>query len=309
MACVNVQNTDEKCFAYAILAAEKKIPRKDNPERAEHYTPYLEELNMEGINYPVAITSIPRFERLNNRSVNVYILRWNREKRKHDVDPIYLSGNKQERHVNLLYISTDKGESHYVWIRNLSALVRNQNSQHTGGVHFICERCLHSCYSQRSLDKHEEKCKHHRAQRTIFPEPNTKLQFDKVNHQHPIEFFIVADLESVLKPIGRNPTAAAAPSTTPIASHEPCSASYKVVSTDSRFHQPIRVFTGENCIEHFIDAMQDDARKITKILDVNVPHNIPDLQRREMIEAATECYLCKGPPSEQDEFVLVSIFL
>ena len=68
-------------------------------------------------------------------------------------------------------------------------------------------------------------------------------------------------------------------SSTPIARHVPNSASYKVVSTDSRFYSPPHVFKGEDCIGHVIHALQDDARKITEILNVNVPHNVSDTDR------------------------------
>ena len=115
LACVNVQNVgDDNCFPLAILSAEKNIPRQNNPERVTHYTPFLHTLNMEGIPTPVPITSIPRFERLNNRSVNVYVLRWNAHLKKYDVDPVYITAAKQPRHVNLLYISNKQGQSHYV---------------------------------------------------------------------------------------------------------------------------------------------------------------------------------------------------
>ena len=302
-ACVNVQNDDDNCFQLAILSADKNIHRKNHPERATHYTPFLHTLNMEGIPTPVAIPSIPRFERLNSRSVNVYILRWNAHQKKYDVDPVYITAAKRENHVNLLYFSNKQGQSHYVWIKNLSALVHGQASTHHG-KHFICDRCLHGCNSQGSLEKHEEKCSEYRAQRTIFPEPDSTLKFEKISHQHPVDFFFVADLESVLQPYSTTLPEKTHSSTTAIAKHIPCAASYQVVSTDPRFFQPPRVFKGDNCVEHFIESMQDDARKITKILNVNVPHNIPDAERLRMIEEATECYLCKGPPSPEDLFVL-----
>ena len=114
-ACINVQNNnDNKCFLWAVLSAEKNIHWKDHPHRVEHYTPFENTLNMDGIPTPVSISSIPRFERLNNRSINVYALRWNNMLKKHDVDPIYISPAKQPQHVNLLYISNNQGQSHYV---------------------------------------------------------------------------------------------------------------------------------------------------------------------------------------------------
>ena len=301
-ACINVQNNDDdKCFVWAILSAEKNIPQ--HPERLTHYTPFENTINMDGIPTPVPITSIPRFERLNNRSVNVYVLRWNNSEKKFDVDPVYISPTKQPRHVNLLHFSNKLGKSHYVWIKNLSALVHGQSSRHRA-KHFICDRCLHGCNSQASLALHDLKCKEYRAQRTIFPEPDTKLKFEKTGHMHPVEFFVTADLESALEPYTTTLPEPTHSSTTPIARHVPCSAAFKVVSTDPRFHQPVREFTGEHCVEHFIDALQDTARKINKILDVNVPHGIPDDERVAMINEATECFLCKGPPSPADPFVL-----
>ena len=235
-ACINVQNVgDDNCFPLAILSAEMNIPW--HPERASHYTPFLHTLNMDGIPTPVPITSIPRFERLNTRSVNVYVLRWNAAQKKYDVDPVYITAAKQPRHVNLLYISNKQGQSHYVWIKNMSALVHNQTST-DNGKHFICDRCLHGCYSQRSLEKHEENCREYRAQRTIFPEPDTKLNFNKIGHQHPVEFFFVADLESSLEPYSTAHPVQTHSSTTPIANHVPNSACYKIVSTDPRFYAP-----------------------------------------------------------------------
>ena len=235
-ACINVQNTgDDKCFLWAVLSAEKNI--KKDPQRVSHYTPFEDTLNMDGIPTPVPITSIPRFERLNNRSVNVYVLRWNRSLKKHDIDPVYISDVKQPQHVNLLYISNEKGQSHYVWIKDMSRLLHGQSSRYKV-KHFICDRCLHGCISQRSLDKHTEKCQEYRAQRTVFPEPDSKLKFDKIAHQHPVEFFIVADLESSLEPFSTAHPDPSRSSSTPIARHVPNSAAYKVVSTDPRFYAP-----------------------------------------------------------------------
>ena len=304
--CINVQNKDDnKCFTWAILSALADIPRSRKPERLSHYIEQEESLNMHGIPYPVPITSIPRFERLNDTmSINVYALRWDQADRRYKVDPVYITPQKKMKHINLLYISDKKNNNHYVWIKNMSALLHGQLSRHTGKLH-ICDRCLHSSTSERTLRIHEERCQEHRAQRSIFPKPNTKLKFEKVMHQHPVDFFFVADLESVLQRITTvPPDPTSTSSTTPIANHLPCECSYKVMSTDPRFYQPSRVFVGESCVEQLIEAMQDDARKLSKILDVNVPHNIPDDERRRMIDTATKCYLCACEAAPGNHFVL-----
>ena len=43
-----------------------------NGHRVEKYTPYENELSMEGITYPVAVKDVPKFEKQNDISVNVF---------------------------------------------------------------------------------------------------------------------------------------------------------------------------------------------------------------------------------------------
>ena len=46
-AIINVQNTDDKCFVWSILAQLHPAPY--NRERVTWYTPYEHELNMQGL--------------------------------------------------------------------------------------------------------------------------------------------------------------------------------------------------------------------------------------------------------------------
>ena len=47
---INVQNTDNKCFMWAILSALHPAP--NNPHRVSNYKPYENELNFENITFP-----------------------------------------------------------------------------------------------------------------------------------------------------------------------------------------------------------------------------------------------------------------
>ena len=71
-AIINVKNTDNKCFMWSILAALHPVEHTRNPERIHHYQHYQDELNFGGIEFPVTIDKIGRFERQNNISVNVF---------------------------------------------------------------------------------------------------------------------------------------------------------------------------------------------------------------------------------------------
>src|SRR5207253_1001009 len=53
-AIVDVKCEDNKCFLYSILACLH--PPEKNPNRETHYLKYVNELNLEGINFPAKIS-------------------------------------------------------------------------------------------------------------------------------------------------------------------------------------------------------------------------------------------------------------
>ena len=321
MACVNVQNEDDnKCLVWAIRSAldEKEIPH--TPQYVDHYIPNEhKDLNMAGITFPVHIDQFDKIEKQNEGlTLNLYGYRLTKNGKHHSIFPIRIVDNPGARHINLLYLSNEQeAKSHYVWIKNLGALINHQYNRHNGRRH-LCPRCLSNFNSPKMLAHHDKHCREERAQRTIYPKQDSKLNYSKVGNQHVIPFFAVGDIESVLRPIpppatvdapaeiADSPTSTTsrtsqatspqAPSTTPIADHIPCAAQYMIVSTDPRFGPGWRrTFEGEGCVEQFIDALQHDARRVTKLLDVNVPHGLSLAEVRGRNAAATCCYLCKGP--------------
>jgi hypothetical protein len=62
--CVNVRNTDNRCFEYAVLSA-LHYDSKQNPDRVSCYDKHKGELTFDGIEFPVSQTSYERFEQLN----------------------------------------------------------------------------------------------------------------------------------------------------------------------------------------------------------------------------------------------------
>jgi len=76
---------------------------------------------------------------VNSVSINVYGIE--KGGKSLSVLPIRLTGDKKERHVNLLYMQDpqDSTIGHFTWIKNLSRLVSSQLSkkQHKK---YICDR-------------------------------------------------------------------------------------------------------------------------------------------------------------------------
>ncbi len=275
---------------------------------------------MTGISYPVEIRDFDKIER-QNPGLTLSLYGYRDRKRKngkpgHSVFPIRIPETIGAKHVDLLYLSNDKqARSHYVWIKNLGRLLRGQYFPgYSGGrgMH-LCRRCLQNFTGPRTLELHEERCREHRAQRTVFPPTGSKLCYEKVGNQMTLPCFAVADIESVLRPIlpspidPENPPPDNESATQAIADHVPCAAKYMIVCSDPRYG-PLkqRTFEGEGCVGQFIDALQHDVREITKLLDVNVPHGLSRAEVRRRNAAAVKCYLCEGPPKEDDRFVLVS---
>ncbi|CAG2256166.1 unnamed protein product [Mytilus edulis] len=67
---INIQNDDNKCFLWSVLAAIH--PTDNNAHRVNKYKPFENELNTTGIDFPVPIKQVEKFEKLNNLSINVF---------------------------------------------------------------------------------------------------------------------------------------------------------------------------------------------------------------------------------------------
>ena len=59
---VNIQNEDNKCFLWSILAALHPVER--HTERTSNYEPYIDELKTDGITMPMRLQQIPKFEKI-----------------------------------------------------------------------------------------------------------------------------------------------------------------------------------------------------------------------------------------------------
>ena len=71
-ACVNVQNFDDMCFAWAVVSA--LYPAIANISTSSSYPDPKTVLNLKGIRFPFSLRQIPPFEAQNNISINDYRL-------------------------------------------------------------------------------------------------------------------------------------------------------------------------------------------------------------------------------------------
>ena len=64
---VNIQNNDNYCFLWSILAHKCKVHK--HRERVSHYENHFHELNHGDIQFLMKIKDIPTFQRLNNSNI------------------------------------------------------------------------------------------------------------------------------------------------------------------------------------------------------------------------------------------------
>jgi hypothetical protein len=89
---INVQNEDEYCFLYSVLAHIH--PASRNAQRPSKYSAYLSELNVKGLKFPVTAKQIPKFEEM-NPSISINVLHLDPE---NSIVPLYSSPLRNRQH-------------------------------------------------------------------------------------------------------------------------------------------------------------------------------------------------------------------
>ena len=150
---VNVQNKDKLCFLYAILA--QLYPAKRDRERVTKYTEYLDTLNTQGLEFPMTIKQVPKFEDLNpNISCNIYYF----DEEEKYIAPLRVTTHRnRQHHVNLILITNDNGDGHYLLISSLSRLVAHR----TTDIKPSSARCVCRVTWTNQLSSNTEKCVRH----------------------------------------------------------------------------------------------------------------------------------------------------
>jgi hypothetical protein len=153
-AVLNIVSNDEKYFIWSILASLYPVSGTSHPYRVSNYIPYESERNCQNMEMTVSLADVPKFEKQNNISINVFDLE------KEGVYLLCITKSRHEKHVSLLLIS-DKDKRHYCLIKNLSRMVGDR-TKHDGNT-FYCNYSLHGYTTNLLPDTHIVDCKPHVA--------------------------------------------------------------------------------------------------------------------------------------------------
>ena len=192
---INPQNKDEECFKWAFIAALRHEEIKHNPERVSLLRPYENQHNRKGLEFPVSINKIDKFEKNNpGMAVNVLFSKkkcqniYTAERSKRNV--------KCKERVNLLMIE-DGEKRHYTTIKNISRLLSKLNGKTRRAYHF-CMNCLNGFRTESARDKHYEYFSSNDHVKVNMPTEEEKwLKFHDGQYQFKVPFMLCADFESI----------------------------------------------------------------------------------------------------------------
>ena len=284
-AIINMKNQDNKCFMRNVLRALN--PTNNHSERIDKELMEKEDtLNMKGIEYPVSLKDIDRFEK-QNPEISITILGFNE---KDKVYPLHVSEYIYNRKHNiiLLLIKRD-GVKHYCLVKNSSRLLSKQVSAHKEGTH-ICFRCLNPFWSHKSLEKHWEYCRNHEAVKINMPEKGTILKFKHHERSERVPFIIYADTEALIKEMQNCDPNPQNSYTKKYQKHEPISFSYYIKSFDDNVYKSkLRKYKGKDAMEKFVEWIEEDVKDIANISDVEMIISSDELKQ---FNEATKCWIC-----------------
>ena len=285
-AVLNIQNQDDKCILWSILAHLHPIPRDNNPNRVAKYQPYEHELNMVGVAYPTPLQDICKIEKNNNLSINVIGY--------DSTDgfyPLRITRDIKDQHINLLLIK-DGEKSHYCLIRNFSRLMSHRTAHK--GTQYFCYNCLHAFTTQRRLDKHMPLCYQQRAQKIVFPDKEKTVKFKNIKKQLRVPFIIYADFECYTEKIASPPNNPNRTNTTAYQHHKPSGFSYMVVSVKQDYTKAPVVYRGPNVVDTFFDNIIREEFRILDILKKPQSMNLT-CEEEQAFQQAQDCHICDQP--------------
>ena len=285
-AIVNPHNDDEECFKWSVIAAEN-AGMKD-PQCVSNLRKFMDNYDWSGLEFPVSIKDIGKFETRNNISVNVLAVEGR------DIY-IHRKGQRVGREINLLMVSED-GIRRYTAIKSLSRLLSSKNSNTKCKQHF-CMNCLQGFKQESSRDQHQVYCKNNESVRVEMPKQGSTIEFKDGQNQFRVPFIMYADFESILEPMdpvelgSPNPSQ---PYTNEVNQHTPSGWCVYSKFAYGDVDNPLRTYRGKDCIETFCNYIKGEARRLYHMF-LDLPMGPLTKKQWNKYKKATKCHICYKP--------------
>ena len=284
-AIINIKNNDDECLKWAIRAALFPAPKGKNPLRTTSY-PTDDGINWNGINFPAAISEIPKKLEKNNEKLSINVFGWYND----EVITHYISKKKTELRINLMLIEKD-GKQHYCFVKRLSALLYDQTKHHDK-KHY-CVYCLQGFTREDLLKEHENyfKCHEKEPMRLIMPKIGEKIKFNNFMKKYKVPFVIYADFESILEKIKTCEKSCEKSFSMEVEKHDACSFCYIVVRSDGIITSS-KTYRGEKAVENFVKSILEEQKNIKSFLKENKKSEMKENDWEKM-KKENYCHICE----------------
>ena len=301
---INMKNKDEECFRWfhiRHLNPQIKYPERIKKEDKK----MINELNYDGIDFPLSQKHYNKVEKQNSIRINVFGYE--------DGQPFLINISKEtfQDQMNLLLITKDE-KKHYVLIKDFNAFMYNQ-SKHKERKHF-CMYCLQCFSSERFLANHVNNCLTiNGAQAINMPKQGENiLKFNDFHKQLPVPFVIYADFEAIMKKVQgceqseemkknkdtRSYTEACQP-------HEDCGYGYKVICCyDDKYSKYTCIYRGENAVYKFMEKMLEEVEYCKAVIKkhFNKPLVMTEVDEQHF-KTMDGCHICAEKYTDKDVHV------
>ena len=261
---INLKNKDNECFRWCHirhLNPQMKDPqriKKDNKKK-------VNELNYDGVEFPVSQRHYNKVEKHNSIRINVFGYGDGQP------FPINISKETFEDQMNLLLITKDE-KKHYVLIKDFNVFMYNQ-SKHKERKHFWMY-CLHCFSSIEILDAHGKDCIVINGKTAIRIPNEDENEVEFINHrkQIPVPFVIYADFEAITKKnkkydVNESKDNSNVSYTKAYQTHVDCGYGYKVVCHyDWKLSKRSKIYRGKGAIYKFMENMLEEVEYCKKML-------------------------------------------
>ena len=285
-AIINMKNKDNKCFLWSVLRALN--PGKNNPQRLDEELMAKENtLNMEGIEYPVSLKDLNKFEK-QNPTISITVFGYEGK----SVYPLRNSDNTDDRDHNIiLMLIEEAGAKHYCLVKSIERLLSSQTTKGKRKKHF-CLRCLNRFWCQEALSRHQEYFGEYEAVKIELPKKGTMLKFMNYHRGEKVPFIIYADFECNIKSIQLCNPDDKSSYTKQYQKHEPSSFCYYIKCFDDEIYEAkIVSYTGVYAAQKFVEMLEEDIKIITNIPEKKM---IFKIEEQTQYEKETKYWICNG---------------
>ena len=277
---INIKNNDNKCFLWCHV--RHLNPLDKNPQTlTKEDKNMINDLNYEGIKFPISKTDCCKIERQNNIYINVFCYENGL------TYPVYLTDQKFGDSMDLVLIS-DENNAIMCILKILTDLCvikqKNKNEK------YFCKCCLHCFSSKKVLIEHAENCLIINGKQNVKLK-NGSISFKNYFKQIHVHFKIYVDFECILKGV-KSSDENNDSYTEKYQDHIPCSFAYKVVCADNKFSKKVVLYRGKNAVYRFITAILEEYDYCRKVMKKHFNKNlIMSAVEEEKFQLTYSCWI------------------